>query len=183
VSYSARDDRVIDLPVLPGVYDVVYRRYSGSSDEYVSDHDPADPYAYGVRVLDEGVVVGLGTTSIAIDLSPERVTGGFVYAGLSLPERSLGTTDIGIWLRARDTGTSHLLEVINFSSTWDGVGYPLVSYSTRDDRAIDLPLLPGVYDVVYRRYSGSSDEFVSDHDPADPYAYAVRFLGECVAVE
>jgi hypothetical protein len=31
--------------------------------------------------------------------------------------------------------------------------------------------------------AGSRDECIGDHDPADPYAYAVRVLGRCVAVE
>jgi 23S rRNA U2552 (ribose-2'-O)-methylase RlmE/FtsJ len=182
VSYTTRDDRAIDLPVLPGVYDVVYRRYTSSSDLFVVDHEPADPYAYGIRVLQEDLVVGSGTTTLDIDLAPERVLGGFTYAGMSLPARSTEYAGIGVWLRAKDTGSSQLLERIVFSSTWDGVGYPLVSYTTRDDRVIDLPVLPGVYDVVYRRYTSSSDLFVIDHEPADPYAYGVRYLGGCVVV-
>jgi hypothetical protein len=183
-SFSTRDDRVIDLPVLPGTYDLVYRRWASGDTTLLSDHDPLDAYAAGNRILRTGVIVGAtGSTALGeVDLAPGRIAGVITYGGSALPTRSRRDADIGLYLRAHDTGTLHLLEIVSFSGTWDGMGYPLQSFSTRDDRVIDLPVLPGTYDLVYRRWASGTTTLLSDHDPLDAYAAANRLVGSCVEV-
>jgi hypothetical protein len=41
-------------------------------------------------------------------------------------------------------------------------------------------VLPGTYDVVYRRYGTLLS--ITSHDPADSYAHAIRQLQRCVTI-
>ncbi|NIS36576.1 MAG: hypothetical protein GWO04_44535, partial [Actinobacteria bacterium] len=59
--------------------------------------------------------------------------------------------DVDVFLRSRDTGVYHLLESVNFSGSSSGTGYPVYSANDTDDRVIDLPVMPGTYDVLYVR--------------------------------
>ena len=56
----------------------------------------------------------------------------------------------------------------------DGSGrYSVRSLSAADDRVIDLPILPGSYDVIYRRWSSMpSTGVITSHSPTDAYAHA-----------
>jgi hypothetical protein len=183
VSFGDRDDRVIDLPLLPGVYDVVFRRWSSSSESLITNHEQDDPYGFGNRILAADVVVGPGVTTLDVEIAPARVTGAITFAGAPPTLGSQSSADIGIYLRAHDTGALHLLEYVGFSSTWNGSAYPLVSFGDRDDRIIDLPLLPGVYDVVFRRWSSSDESLITNHEQDDPYGFGNRVLAQCLVVD
>ncbi len=185
-SYGADDDRAIDFPVLPGTYDVVYRRWSWASSDgrLIYSHYPADAYAHANQALIEGVVVGATGRSLDVDVAPARVGGSLVYAGATSFPEAANSTDIGVYLRSRATGVLHRLEEVSFDSTSSGTGYPVTSYGTEDDRAIDLPALPGLYDLVYRRWSWASSDgrLIYSHYPTDAYSHANLTIGACVEV-
>ncbi|UJR82855.1 hypothetical protein [Sandaracinus amylolyticus] len=185
-STSESDDRVIDLPVLPGVYDVVYMRWTSRDDEgrRVFGHEASDPYPFALHVLQEDVVIGPGTTPLDVDVAPVRVTGAVRYAGSTTFPDTRRSYDVGLWLRDRATGVYTSLEDVAFSTTWDGDGYPVRTNDTSDDRAIDLAVLPGRYDVVYMRWTSRDDagQRVLGHEAADPYPFAMHVLREDVVI-
>jgi hypothetical protein len=181
-SYGASSDRAIDLPVLPGAYDVVYIRGPSVSDRWLFNHYPTDNYAWGHRVLRENVVIGPGTNVLDIDVAPARVTGRLLYGGSATFPVTAYYEDVDLFLRARDTGVLHFIERVDFSSTWSGTGYPVASYGPSSDRAIDLPVVPGAYDVVYIRGASVSDAWLFNHYPADNYAWGHRVLRENVVI-
>ena len=140
-TFNTRDDLMVDLPVLPGTYDVIYRRWSSGDGSSIGDHQQNDSYAFGYRTLQSGVTVS-GTTTLNVELAPGRVMGNVRYAGAALPTHSTSTTDIAIYLKARDTGSEQLLEVVTFGS-WDGTGYPQRSFNDRDDLVVNLARAAG----------------------------------------
>ncbi|GAB5541017.1 MAG: hypothetical protein SangKO_007770 [Sandaracinaceae bacterium] len=155
-SWDFRDDHVIDLDVLPGTYDVIYQRFWGSGD---ADRDwggaPDGTYPFGSHVLMEGVVLGPGVNTLDVDIPRASVMGTLTFAGG--PAVGSGADDeVNLWLRDTRTGSLVHLEQIDFTS-WDGAQYPVRSWDFRDDRVIALDVLPGTYDLVYRRFWGSGD--------------------------
>ena len=117
-----------------------------------------------------------------MELAPGRIAGSLRYAGGTVFPQTAEYSDVDLFLRARDTGVLHFLERVDFSSTWSGTGYPAASYGASSDRTIDLPMLPGTYDVVYIRGQSVSDPWTFDHYPTDNYAWGHRSLGICVEI-
>ena len=111
---------MIDLPIVPGAYDVVYMRGATVSEAWLFQHYPTDHYAYGHRVLRENVVIGPGTTTLDIDIAPARVTGEVLYGGTTTFPGTPYYEEIDLYLRARDTGVLHFLEDVDFSSMMSG---------------------------------------------------------------
>ncbi|MCZ7685948.1 MAG: hypothetical protein M5U28_47205 [Sandaracinaceae bacterium] len=176
-SFNETDDRDIDLAVLPGAYDVVYYRNAGSS--YVSRTSNGDPYPFAQHVLRENVVIGPGATSLSVDVAASRVTGSLLHAGSGTFPGSSASNTISVYLRSRSTGAHHLLERVAFGG-WTGTHYPVSSFNETDDRAVDLMVLPGAYDVVYYRNAGS--DYVSRTSNGDPYPFAQHVIREDVAI-
>ena len=61
------------------------------SEPWTFDHYPTDNYAWGHRVLRDGVVIGPGTNTLDIDVAPARVTGACLYAGTTRSRRRAST--------------------------------------------------------------------------------------------
>ncbi|MCC6874945.1 MAG: hypothetical protein IT378_11625, partial [Sandaracinaceae bacterium] len=176
-SFNQNDDRAIDLAVVPGAYDVVY--YRAASGDFVSRTSDADPYPFARHVLRENVVIGPGPTTLNVDLAASRVTGSLVHMGSGTFPGSESSNTITVYLRSRSTGAHHALESVSFGS-WNGSAYPVASFNPNDDRAINLAVLPGAYDVVYHR--AASGDFVSRTSSADPYPFARHVLRENVVI-
>ncbi|RLB50539.1 MAG: hypothetical protein DRJ42_18665, partial [Deltaproteobacteria bacterium] len=118
-SWDFRDDRVIDLDVLPGTYDVIYRRFWSSGN---ADRDwgggPDGSYPFGSHVLRRDLVLGPGTNALDLDIPAARVSGAMTFAGgAAVP--SLSEDEVNLWLRDQATGSLVHLEQIDFGS-WDG---------------------------------------------------------------
>ena len=75
---------------------------------------------------------------------------------------------------ARDTGVRHQISYFY----WD-------TYYTPDLRRFDgVRLMPGIYDILYRKGETSTDSgYVSLTDPYDIGPNGVRYLGYCVDVQ
>ncbi|NIQ55086.1 MAG: hypothetical protein GWN85_16885, partial [Gemmatimonadetes bacterium] len=84
-----------------------------------------------------------------VDIPAARVLGELTFDG-GMPVPSRYDDEVNLWLRDQSTGALVHLEQIDFSS-WDGSTYALYSNDFRDDRVIDLDVLPGTYDVLYER--------------------------------
>ena len=106
-----------------------------------------------------------------------RVGGTLTYDGSTTFPNSSSSNTVSYWLRDDATGIHHYVESVGFNSS--GV---LMSYGPNDDRVVNRPLLPGAYDLVYRRFS-SSGTYLSGASEADPYPSAEHLVRACVVVE
>ncbi len=160
-------DRVYDIPVFPGVYDIIYRRaYSVTSDgRLVYDHDEGGNYASGEILLQSGVVIGPGINALNVEIAPARVSGQLLYNGGTTFPGDPSPTDVSVFLRSQVTGIAARLESVSFGS-WTGTEYPTIAGNPSYDRVYDIPIFPGEYDILYRRaYSVTSDgRLIYDHD-------------------
>ncbi|MFK7991663.1 MAG: hypothetical protein AB8I08_36945, partial [Sandaracinaceae bacterium] len=178
---STDRDGVIDLRVLPGVYDVVYRRYSSRSGDIINTHVEDDPYAQAEHVLQAGVSIGGPAQSLDVDLGTTHVTGDFLFNGATTMPAAVSGTSGSVYLRSVATGVYSRLESFGFTGSSSPYDWFEAS-STNRDGVIDLRVLPGAYDVVYRRYSSRSGDIINTHVEGDPYAQAEHTLGMCVTV-
>ena len=184
--YVLREDsRTLDARLVPGVYDILYRRFQSSSDDYGSSTGSArvaDPFPAGDRILRQGVVVTAGATSLDIDIPSVALGGPVTLDGGPLPpaQASAHLGDATLYAVARDTGTRHLIGYVDYQ--YSSSGYVL----REDSRTLDARLVPGVYDLLYRRYQSSSADYGASTGrapAADPFPAGDRFVGACVAVE
>ncbi|NIS36575.1 MAG: hypothetical protein GWO04_44530, partial [Actinobacteria bacterium] len=107
-----------------------------------------------------------------VELAPARVVGALLHGGATtFPEANYYSADVDVFLRSQDTGVYHFLESVNFSGSSSGTGYPVYSANDTDDRVIDLPVMPGVYDVLYVRGPSVTSEASWSHDADETYAY------------
>ncbi|MFK7986132.1 MAG: hypothetical protein AB8I08_08875, partial [Sandaracinaceae bacterium] len=105
-----------------------------------------------------------------VDVPRARALGAVTVSGG--PAVASGNDDeVALWLRDQATGSLVFIEEIDFDS-WDGSEFPVRSYNFRDDRVIDLDVIPGTYDVLYRRFWSTGDEerdFGDEADGSYPY--------------
>ncbi len=181
-----RWDHAIDLAVVPGTYDVVYWRVYGDLDyqRQINDRSKDDPYAYGFHVLQRDVVIEPGENSLDVDIEPAHLTGDVTFGDGPIELRSPSSVNIALYLRDQDTGALQQLERVVFSGSWDD-GYPVSTADYRWDHAIDLAVMPGIYDVVYWRVYGDLDyqRQINDRSNNDPYAYGFHVLHTDVTIE
>ena len=87
-------------------------------------------------------------------MSP-AITGSVTLDGAPLPATQaiahLG--DATFYAVARDTGTRHVLGYVDYE--YSGGVYALRA----DSRTLDARLVPGVYDILYRRLHSASDDY------------------------
>ncbi|MCZ7684883.1 MAG: calcium-binding EGF-like domain-containing protein [Sandaracinaceae bacterium] len=173
--------------VVPGTYDILYRRgydYSTSSgQEWVDPTDATDPFPNGWRVLRSGVVIAAGASTLSLDIPSSVVTGPITLDGSS-PPAALPPgyyESVTLYAVSRDTGMRHILGYLRYNYVSGSPGYRLDAR----DGTLDARLVPGIYDVLYRRgydYSTSSgQEWVDLTDAADPFPNGWRYLDRCVA--
>lgn len=168
------DDGAHAHSILPGTYDLVYRRGWSSSDELVSENPTGDKLPNGYRVLSEGVVIGAGSNDLVIDLRDVLMTADVTLSGSPLPVGgNPSSASMRVFLRSRDTSSLHGLRTIWYTST--GGPWP-------DDGAHAWSLAPGQYDVLYRRGSSTTTGVVSENPTGDKLPNGFRVLQRCVVV-
>ncbi|HEY3357818.1 MAG TPA: hypothetical protein VGQ83_31490 [Polyangia bacterium] len=158
--------------VLPGLYDVVYRRGYTPSSGIVAEDAPGDPLPYGYRVLREGLLVGAGQNDLTVDVPVATLAAvNVTVAGAALPSGpSASSSTMTLYLKARDTGALHQVRHLWYTSgggPWPAGG----------DHAYSL--VPGVYDVVYERAYARADNTVAENPTGDvlPNGYRVLSRG------
>src|SRR5690606_19896366 len=117
--------------------------------------------------------------SSAFDIPSGTVSGAVTLDGAPLPamQASAYLGDATLYAIARDTGTRHVLGYIDYE--YSSSGYVLRPQS----RTLDARLVPGVYDLLYRRYQSSSSAYGSSTGrarAADPFPAGDRMLGAVV---
>ncbi|MFK7988861.1 MAG: hypothetical protein AB8I08_22775 [Sandaracinaceae bacterium] len=132
-------------------------------------------------MLVEGVVIAAGASALNIDIPAAAISGALTFDG-GAAIASENDDEVAVWLRNRATGSLVFIEEIDFDS-WDGSEFPVRSYNFRDDRVIDLDVIPGTYDILYRRFWSTGDEERDFGDEADgSYPYGSHVLQQCVAL-
>ena len=171
-------DLVVDHPVLPGTYDIVYRRFYGSAEVGYGGR-PDDPYPFGNHVLETDVVIGPGTNTLNFDIPVARITGAITYDGGALPNSPIDKLAL-FYLRSQSTGALHRIDGIDFA--WNGSEYaPTPLSDPAYDLTVDHPILPGTYDIVYRRFYGSAEVGYGGR-PDDPYPFGNHVLETDVVI-
>jgi len=132
--------------VMPGTYDVVYRRgwNSAAGGNWVYTTTAGDTLADGDQILQRDVVVPAGSKTLDVDFGSTLLSGNFTLSGGAIPTSSKGG-DVDIYLVNKDTGSRQRIGGPRYSYATSS--YVLVagtdSYSTL--------VMPGTYDVIYRR--------------------------------
>jgi len=172
---------------VPGTYDIHYRRgwtfSTNSGDRWVNLTDDQSPYPNADRLLRENVVIAAGSNTLDVDIPTARVTGDITLGGAGLPASvaSKYNWEATLYAVARDTGLRHTLGQIRYGYS-SGV-YALVA----GDDTYEVTLVPGVYDIHYRRGwtfgTSSGDRWVNLTDDQSPYPNADRLLSSCVALQ
>ncbi|MDH5491132.1 MAG: hypothetical protein OEY14_04205, partial [Myxococcales bacterium] len=175
-------DHLVDQTLIPGTYDLIYRRLYGSDPLSFYGGSGADPYPFANRVLATGIVIGAGMNTLDIDIPTARATGAITLNGGALPESEV-TESPQLYLRARDTGALHFIDGINFGS-YSGTGYPASPLSSNPtwDHLVDQTLIPGTYDLIYRRLYGSDPLSFYGGSGDDPYPFANRVIASGIVI-
>ncbi|MFO0630810.1 MAG: hypothetical protein U0325_35000 [Polyangiales bacterium] len=155
--------------VLPGTYDLVYQRGEGSGE--VSARFNGDPVINGYRVL-RTVTITPGMQTLDVDVPVTTLTGRLTLGGATWPMTSTNSginasAAAGFYLRAQDTQALHQIASIRYGNT-----SPFSRAAGSD--AYATTVLPGTYDLVYRR--GESGGEVSARFNNDPVINGYRVL-------
>ncbi|MCB9617322.1 MAG: hypothetical protein H6722_33235 [Sandaracinus sp.] len=186
---DANDD-VIDLRLVPGVYDLLFDRdtstsSSGSGDRWVGETASSSPLPSGWRMLRTGVVIGRGTNVVDVDVPTASVTGVITLDGAT-PPSTVPINGYGagsVWAVSQDTGVRHLVGVLRYTSSVTGGGYR----RDANDHLIDLRLVPGTYDLLFDRdtstsSSGSGDRWVGETASSSPMPSGWRLIRSGVVI-
>ncbi|MFK7992434.1 MAG: hypothetical protein AB8I08_40810, partial [Sandaracinaceae bacterium] len=173
-------DDQIDARVIPGIYDLLYRRSynrNTSQDEWVSLARPTANYPTGDRILSPGLVIAARPNVLSVDIPAADVTGTITLGGAALPANDSDAYNYGeayLYLVPQDGGARHILDHVDYDS----------SRNLIDDQ-IDARVPPGTYDLLYRRSynrNSSQDEWVSIARPAANYPTGDRVLSTGIVV-
>jgi len=171
-------DGTLDTRLLPGEYDILYRRGYDQSNDYTYETDASDPYVNGYRLLRAGVVLAAGDNTLNLDLGEARVAGTITLGGGPLPStRPDSNGDITLYAVARDTGARHTLGYIRYRYSAPGT-YTLFG----TDGTLDTRVLPGEYDILYRRGYDQSNDYTYETAASDPYLNGYRLLRRSVTL-
>ncbi|MEZ4462142.1 MAG: hypothetical protein R3E66_20955, partial [bacterium] len=160
--------------LIPGVYDILYRKGETSTDSgYVSLTDQYDIGPNGVRVLAKDVVIYAGQNDLTIDIPQTSIALNLTLGGQPLPQNGTDGTTHTIYAVSKDTGVKHQISYFY----WD-------TYYTPDLRRFDgVRLIPGTYDILYRKGETSTDSgYVSLTDQYDIGPNGVQWLAKDVVI-
>ncbi|MDC3954859.1 hypothetical protein [Polyangium jinanense] len=157
--------------LLPGDYELWYRKNYDSQYNTVTATSVGDPNPNGMRILDLDVTITPGSNTLDIDVPMTTVSAPITLAGQPIPPTSYyaGAT---FYFRAIDTGALHSVAYFNYS----GSGYML------NGPTWTASLLPGVYDLLYRKNWDITYDTVTATSVGDPNPNGFRRLGACIAV-
>ncbi|MBI5535696.1 MAG: hypothetical protein HY898_23395 [Deltaproteobacteria bacterium] len=160
--------------MIPGAYDLVYRRGWSSSDGIVSENLAQDKLPNGFRVLQENVILNQGSNSLVFDLTQSMLGADLTLDGKPLPSGANPSSDtMFVYLRSRDTEVLHGLRHLWYTSS--GGPWPV-------DGAHARSVPPGLYDLIYRRGWNSSDDTVGENVTSDKLPNGMRVLQRCLQV-
>ncbi len=162
--------------VVPGTYDVVYRRGYSSANAVVSENPDGDKLPNGYRVLQTGLHVAPGSSTVNVDVRTARIDAvNVTVGGLPLPSGgNPSSSTMNLYLRAKDTGALHLVRHLWYTSS--GGPWPATP-------AKAWSLLPGEYEVVYRRDWSSSYDEVSANPAGDKLPSGYRVIVPSVTLK
>ena len=163
--------------LVPGVYDLLYRRDWSQSTGIVDPTDAADPYVKGMLYLRRDVVVGPGANRLDIDVPRTGLTGTITMGGAPLPAQSRHPDSLIFYLVRSDTNAWHQIASVGFGGCCGR--YEVVA--AHADYATAVP--PGTYDLLYRRDWSQSTDVVDPTDSADAYVKGLRYLRRGIVVD
>ncbi|MEZ4461771.1 MAG: hypothetical protein R3E66_19020 [bacterium] len=135
-----RDD---STRLMPGVYDILYRKGETSTDSgYVYRTDAFDVGPNGYRLVKKDVV--FTGSPLAVDIPNAALNLTISLDGSPLPATGTDSTTHFIYAVAKDTGVRHLISAF----------YWYNNALVRDD---STHLMPGTYDILYRKGETSTD--------------------------
>ncbi len=183
VGYELREPNV-DATIPPGTYDLIYERgyWNGSSSNlpWVSRTDSTDVYPNGYVILQQGVTVPAGSSTLDVDVPVARLTGNITVGGAALRDDGTAHGGFQLYLHDRETGQRHRIADPHYSYVSSTVGYEL------RDADVDATIPPGTYDLIYERgyWNGSSSNlpWVSRTDSTDVYPNGYVILQQGVTV-
>ncbi|MBK9259650.1 MAG: hypothetical protein IPM54_07390 [Polyangiaceae bacterium] len=157
--------------ILPGVYDLWYRKNWDSTYDTVSATSVGDPNPNGMRLLQPSVILGSGANTLDIDVPYATVSGAITLGGQPLPAMSYysGAT---FYLKAKDTGAMHSVAYFNYSGGNYSLNGPTWTAS----------LLPGDYELWYRKNWDSTYNTVTSTSVGDPNPNGMRRLNANVTI-
>ena len=129
--------------MIPGVYDLLYSLQYDHDWNTVRRTPDDEGHLYGHRILQQDVVIGLGTTQLDVDVASGTITGEITFDGAPPPELGISSDEAALYLVAQDTGAWHRLGSLDYrwsSSTGRDELYSS-SFATR--------MIPGEYDLLY----------------------------------
>ena len=143
-----------DIRIVPGIYDLVYKTYTTSSNLYVSRINTRNTTVpAGFRVLQEGIVISQGQNLMDFNVDSATVKGEFTLNGQPFPATANYYGDGTFYLRSQDTKSLHIVGTVKYSSS--GGTYKLYG------NTFDIRIVPGMYDLVYKTYTTSSNLYTS----------------------
>ena len=153
--------------LMPGTYDILYRKGETSTDSgYVYKTEASDIGPNGVRYLAKGIVFTGG--NISLDIPDAPLTVNLTLDGAPFPATGDDNTTHLVYAVAKDTGARHLIS----SFYW---------YSTGMYRNDATRLMPGTYDILYRKGETSTDSgYVYKTEASDMGPNGVRYLARDV---
>jgi hypothetical protein len=157
--------------LLPGNYELWYRKNWDSTYNTVSSTSMGDPNPNGMRIIDANVTIAPGSNVLDINVPVSGLSGTITLGGGPLPPMSSygGAT---FYLRANDTTAMH--SAVSFNYT--GANYTLYGPTWTSS------IIPGIYDLLYRKNWDSTYDTVSSTSVGDPNPNGMRKLGACLIV-
>ncbi len=157
--------------LMPGTYDILYRKgESGADSGFVYRTDTTDVGPNGVRILATNVVFTGGT--IPVDITDAPLTVDLTLNGAALPAMASDSGEHIVYAVAKDTGARHQIAYFYWTSSQTLI------------RRDSTRLMPGVYDILYRKgESGADSGFVYRTDTSDIGPNGVRYLDRCVTFQ
>ena len=173
-NYSLRGD-TYDSKVIPGVYDLLYRRKWDSTYNTVTITSGTSSQLNGYRILKENVVITRGTNTLNLDIPVARITGKMTMGGLPLPAKNGNYDGAAFYLKAKDTSAAHYLAGFSYRYVSSG------NYALRGD-TYDSKIIPGTYDLLYRRKWDSTYNTVTVTSGTSAQLNGYRILKENVVI-
>jgi hypothetical protein len=134
--------------VVAGTYDVRYVRGMASDGQSVLATEAGDPMWNGDRVLLSGIELSAGTNVVDINVPKATASGTVTFNGAPPPTLNPDGATPSFWLVAKDTGVGHRLLSLTYKF---GVYEGKTQYQLQSSPSFSRTLVPGTYDVVYRR--------------------------------
>ena len=157
--------------IIPGMYDLWYRKNWDSQYNTVSTTSMGDPNPNGMRLLQANVLLSAGSNTLNIDVPTATINGNITLGGQPLPAQSF-YGGASFYLKAKDTGAMH--SVASFS--YSGANYTLYGPTWT------ASIIPGNYELWYRKNWDSQYNTVSTTSMGDPNPNGMRMLNGNVTI-